>query len=67
MEYNLNLTENEVNQILLTLSKQPYEQVFMLIDKVRGQAVEQDNIGTHANKPYNNNENTGLGEKMLAE
>ena len=51
MEYNLNLTENEVNQILLTLSKQPYEQVFMLIDKVRGQAVEQDNIGTHANKP----------------
>ena len=42
MEYNLNLTEEEVNFILMNLSKQPYEQVFILIEKIRSQAMEQE-------------------------
>lgn len=37
----LTLTLEEVNQILLSLSKLPYEQVYQLISKIRGQAEPQ--------------------------
>ena len=37
----LELTQNEVNSILLILSKKPYEEVFELISKIREQAIKQ--------------------------
>ena len=37
----LKLTQNEVNQILFTLAKRPYEEVFELIAKIREQANSQ--------------------------
>jgi len=37
----LELTQNEVNQILFTLSDRPYKEVFELIGKIREQANEQ--------------------------
>lgn len=40
-EYNLNLTEQEINYILLVLAKQPYIDVVELIEKIRKQATEQ--------------------------
>jgi hypothetical protein len=43
MEQNVNieLTVNEVNMVLVALSKAPYEQVADLITKVRGQVIPQ--------------------------
>lgn len=38
---NLNLTVEEVNVILASLSKQPYELVNAVIGNVKGQAVSQ--------------------------
>ena len=38
---NLELTQDEVNQILFTLAKKPYEEVFELIGKIREQANKQ--------------------------
>lgn len=35
------LTINEVNAILLSLAKQPYETVAQLIEKIREQAIPQ--------------------------
>ena len=37
----LDLTINEVNAILLSLAKLPFETVAPLIDKIRGQAIPQ--------------------------
>ncbi len=37
----LELSQNEINQILLTLAKKPYEEVFELIHKIREQANAQ--------------------------
>ena len=37
----LELTQNEVNNILLILSKKHYEEVFELISKIREQAISQ--------------------------
>ena len=40
----LELTQNEVNQILFALSDKPYKEVFELIGKIQKQGNEQ--IGT---------------------
>lgn len=37
----LELTQNEVNDILLILAKRPYEEVFELIHKIREQSMSQ--------------------------
>lgn len=37
----LKLTQDEVNFILLILSKRPYEEVFELISKIREQSISQ--------------------------
>lgn len=37
----LELTQDEVNNILLILSKKPYEEVFELIYKIREQSISQ--------------------------
>ena len=37
----LELTQNEVNQILFMLSEKPYKQVFELIGKIQKQGNEQ--------------------------
>lgn len=37
----LELTQNEVNQILFTLSDKPYKEVFELIGKIQKQGNEQ--------------------------
>ena len=37
----LELTQNEVNQILFALSEKPYKQVFELIGKIQKQGNEQ--------------------------
>jgi hypothetical protein len=37
----LELTQNEVNQILFVLSEKPYKQVFELIGKIQKQGNEQ--------------------------
>ena len=37
----LELTQNEVNDILLILAKKPYEEVFELIHKIREQSMSQ--------------------------
>lgn len=37
----LKLTQDEVNFILLILSKRPYEEVFELIGKIREQSISQ--------------------------
>ena len=37
----LELTQNEVNQILFALSKMPYKNVFELIGKIQKQGNEQ--------------------------
>lgn len=37
----LELTQNEVNQILFILSEKPYKQVFELIQKIQKQGNEQ--------------------------
>lgn len=37
----LELTQNEVNDILLILAKKPYEEVFELIYKIREQSMSQ--------------------------
>ena len=41
-EYIFNFTEQEINYILGTLSKQPYIEVVELIAKIQKQAVEQE-------------------------
>ena len=41
MEYNLNLSEQEINKILQILSKEPYIDVFDIINKIQIQANEQ--------------------------
>lgn len=43
MEYNLKLNEQDVNKILEVLSKRPYEEVFVIVDKIREQAINQEN------------------------
>lgn len=40
----LELTQNEVNQVLFALSELPYKQVFELIGKIQKQGNEQ--LGT---------------------
>ena len=40
-ELTIKISQDEVNMILLTLAKQPYEQVFVLIAKIREQANSQ--------------------------
>lgn len=40
----LELTQNEVNQILFALSDRPYKEVFELIGKIQNQGNEQINI-----------------------
>lgn len=42
MEYNLNLTENEVNKILDVLSDKPAKEVFGLLSKIQSQAISQE-------------------------
>jgi hypothetical protein len=37
----LELTQNEVNQILFVLSEKPYKEVFELIGKIQKQGNEQ--------------------------
>lgn len=37
----LELTQNEVNQVLFALSEMPYKQVFELIGKIQKQGNEQ--------------------------
>lgn len=37
----LELTQNEVNQILFVLSDRPYKEVFELIGKIQNQGNEQ--------------------------
>lgn len=37
----LELTQNEVNQILFALSEKPYKEVFELIGKIQKQGNEQ--------------------------
>ena len=41
MKLNIELTVDEANVILTSLGKMPYDQVMMLISKIRGQAQEQ--------------------------
>lgn len=41
-EYNLKLTEAEVNAVLAALAQQPYYAVADLIHKIRGQCLEVD-------------------------
>jgi hypothetical protein len=40
-QINLQLTVNEINAILLSLAKLPYETVAQLIDKIRAQSLPQ--------------------------
>lgn len=40
----LELTQNEVNQILFALSDRPYKEVFELIGEIQNQGNEQINI-----------------------
>jgi hypothetical protein len=40
-QINLQLTVNEINAILLSLAKLPYETVAQLIDKIRTQSLPQ--------------------------
>jgi hypothetical protein len=40
-QYSLNLTLEEVNQILAALSQVPYYQVFETIDKIKSQTQAQ--------------------------
>lgn len=35
MKYKMEFTEEELNVILRALGKQPYEQVFLVIDKIK--------------------------------
>lgn len=37
----LELTQNEVNQVLFTLSERPYKEVFELIGKIQSQGNKQ--------------------------
>ena len=41
-DYELKLTEEEVNTILLTLAQRPFIEVAELIEKIRGQALSCD-------------------------
>lgn len=41
--YEVKLTENEVNTVLASLAKMPYEAVFSLIAKVQQQCNDQIN------------------------
>lgn len=49
MNFKLELTENEINIILASLSKQPYDQVAQIIDKlvadVRSQVKTEEKDG----------------------
>lgn len=47
----LELSVEEVNFTLAALSKQPFEQVVGLIDKIRGQAVPQVNEAPAVESP----------------
>ena len=48
MEYTLKLTIQEINQLLQTLAKEPYMNVFEIISKIQTQANEQlDEVGTN--------------------
>ena len=40
----LELTQNEVNQVLFALSDRPYKEVFELIGKIQKQGNEQINM-----------------------
>lgn len=40
-ELKLNLTVDEINHILNVLSKEPYNNVFLLIQKIQTQSNEQ--------------------------
>lgn len=42
MDYNLNLNEQEVNQILDVLSDKPAKEVFGLMNKIQVQAINQE-------------------------
>lgn len=47
MDYTLKLTVQEINQLLQTLAKEPYMNVFEIISKIQTQANEQlDEVGT---------------------
>lgn len=41
MDINLNLTLEETNLVLAILGKQPYEIVFSVVDKIKGQVGPQ--------------------------
>lgn len=41
-EYELKLTEEEVNAVLASLAQQPYYAVAELIDKIRGQCLHEE-------------------------
>ena len=43
MDFTLNLTSEETNIILNSLSKEPYHIVFGIIEKITRQATEQQN------------------------
>ena len=43
MQVQLNLALDEANQILVTLAKRPYEEVFTLIQKIQAQVSVQVN------------------------
>lgn len=48
MEYTLKLTIQEINQLLQTLAKEPYMNVFEIISKIQTQANEQlEEVGTN--------------------
>lgn len=50
-DLNLQLSVNEVNNVIKALSQLPYNQVHELIAKIHTQATEQLNPITEENKP----------------
>lgn len=43
MEFNFKLTEQEAQIMLNALTKEPYQQVVNVINKIQNQAIEQRN------------------------
>jgi soluble P-type ATPase len=43
MEFNIKLNLNELNYVIATLGKKPFEEVSELIQSIRKQAIEQVN------------------------
>jgi len=41
MEYEFKLTENEANLVIVSLGKMPYEQVYLLMNKLQQQVSDQ--------------------------